>query len=56
MVSLTVLDLARLMASAAVMVAAKAYTPMRDRIGMATSRTILSRIDWRRKPILKASE
>src|SRR4030088_2213843 len=52
MVSFSVLDLARLIASLAVMVAAKAYSPIRDRTGMTTRRKILMRMDQRRKPMM----
>jgi hypothetical protein len=56
MVSFSVLDLDRLMASVAAVVAANAYTPIRERIGMATRRRILRRIDRLRKRIAGASE
>ena len=56
MVSFSVLDLDKLMASLAVVVAAKAYTPIRERIGMATRRRILRRMDRLRKRIAVASE
>src|SRR5258708_3216426 len=51
MVSLTALALVRLIALLEVMVAAKAYRPIRDRIGSATRRKILRRMDQRRKPM-----
>ena len=51
MVSFTVLDRARLMASLAVMLTTNAYSPIRDRIGIRTSRKILRRMDRRCKPM-----
>jgi hypothetical protein len=55
MVLKTALDWDKLSASLAVMVAANAYMPIRDRIGMTTRRKILRRIDRRRKPMAVAS-
>jgi hypothetical protein len=51
----SVVDLDRLMASLAVIVAANAYSPISDTIGIATRRKILRRIDRRRKPMNVAS-
>src|SRR6266581_317831 len=53
---LSVLVLARLMASLAVMLVAKAYRPIRDSTGTRTRRRIRWRIDLRRKPMALAPE